>query len=158
MIVGRVGVLCAVAMLAQAWVVESRAQPAVQQQGPVSYISGGIGLEERQAMQGSTTDFNLKVQNAIPGRPYVSDTTVSIVDAGGNEVLKTTLDGPWLMAKLPAGRYTVRASDGTRTQTQSIQLTERGMRDLMFRWTDNPVMSPAASRPAGSGATGSSTP
>lgn len=157
MIAGRVGFLCAVAMLAQAWAVESRAQPAVQQQGEISYISGGIGLGERQAMQSSAADFNLKVQNAVPGRPYVSDTTVAIVDGQGKEVLRTTLDGPWLMAKLPPGRYTIHASDGTRTQTQAVSVAERGLRDVMFRWSDNPVNPPTASR-AGSGATGSNAP
>src|SRR5262245_13697390 len=111
MISGRVGVLCAMALLVQGFALELRAQPAVQQQGEVSFITGGIGLVEREAMRNNTAGFNLKVANAHPTGPFVAGTTIAIVDRQGNQVLETTLDGPWLMAKLPPGSYTIKASD-----------------------------------------------
>ncbi|HKO89348.1 MAG TPA: carboxypeptidase regulatory-like domain-containing protein [Burkholderiales bacterium] len=134
------------------------AAPSFQQQGNVSYVTGGIGLEEREALVTNTSDFNLKVVNAIPGGAYVSDTTVSVVNATGQEVLRTTLDGPWLIAKLPPGKYTISASDLSRTaQARTVQLSERGQREVVLRWTDVPVAAPAstlAPRPAPASSSG----
>lgn len=140
-----IGVVCAVTIMSQTWMHKAFAAPTLQQQGNVSFVTGGVGLEEREAILASTPDFNLKVVNAIPGGAYVSDTTVSVVNSAGQEVLRTTLDGPWLLAKLPPGRYTISASDLSRSsQARTVQLSEHGQREVMLRWTDVPVAAPAS--------------
>lgn len=150
-----VGVLSAVTLMAAfAWQAEVRAEPVVQQSGIISYITGGVGLEEREALSRQTSDFNLKVVNAVPGRPFVADINIAVLDSRGQEILRTTSDGPWLLAKLPAGKYTIQASDGTRTQTRSVQLGQ-AQREVMLRWPDTSTPTPTASESSGSGAVGS---
>jgi hypothetical protein len=143
-----IAVICTAAVVTQTWNTRALALPTIQQQGPVSYITGGVGLEEREAILAGAGDYNLKVVNAIPGGAYVSDTTVTVVNAAGTEVLRTTLDGPWLLAKLPPGRYTVSASDLSRaSQARTIQLSDRGQKEVMLRWTDVPLAAPPATVP-----------
>ena len=144
--------LCAfVALSAVAWHAQVRAEPVVQQAGNVSFVTGGVGLEERATLSQQTADFNLKVVNAVPGRPFVADVNIAVVDSRGQEVLRTTSDGPWLLAKLPPGRYTIKASDGSRTQTRNVQLGQ-SQREVMLRWPEQ-----ADTSASGSGSVGSSS-
>lgn len=146
-----IAVICTAAVLSQTWNTRALATPAIQHQGAVSYITGGVGLEEREAILAGAADYNLKVVNAIPGGAYVADITVSVRNASGQEVLRTTLDGPWLLARLPAGRYTVSASDpGRASQSRTVQLSEHGQKEVMLRWADMPSMPPASTAPSGS--------
>ena len=42
---------------------------------------------------------------------YVADLKVRIVDARGDAVVDTVVDGPWLLAQLPPGRYRVQVAN-----------------------------------------------
>lgn len=103
---------------------------------PVPFLTGGIGLGEREALtqEAAQGGYNLKVVTAAAGGAYVADVSVHISDRQGTEVLQTALDGPWLFVKLPPGKYTVIASDGKQTQKRSVELSGKGMREVMFRW------------------------
>jgi hypothetical protein len=146
--VGAIGALMVAAALI--WQPAAQAEPVVQQSGNISYVTGGVGLEERAALAQQTSDFNLKVVNAVPGRPFVADVDIAVKDSRGQELLRTTTDGPWLLAKLPAGRYTIHASDGNRTQTRTVQLGQ-SQREVMLRWPDTSTPTPMA---GGSGSVG----
>ena len=81
-------------------------------------LTGGVSEEERDAMRGELAPYNvwLAFVERDTGN-YVTDVKVSVIDANGNAVVDTVADGPWLLAQLPPGRYTVRTSDG---QQQAI--------------------------------------
>ncbi len=78
----------------------------------VKYISGGISEEGRDGFlarhQGE--GFNTQLLFTGPQGNYLADVEVHITDHHGTEVLTTTTDGPILLATLPAGSYTVRAT------------------------------------------------
>ena len=93
----------------------------------VDFVSGGVGLMARQEMQSQAGQYNLHLEfAAAPEGEYVSDVVVSIVDSKGSNLLSTRTQGPWLMARLPAGTYTVNARYGGSTRQQ--QLTVGGGR------------------------------
>jgi len=76
-------------------------------------LTGGVSEEERDAMRGEAGQYNIWL--AFVERDtgnYVTGVKVSVIDDKGNAVVDTVADGPWLLAQVPPGRYTVRTSDG----------------------------------------------
>lgn len=100
--------------------------PQARTQGSVDYVTGGVGKEEADALKQASGDYSLTLELASSGPTpeghtmgaYVANALVVIRDAQGHEVLNTRTDGPLLLARLPAGKYTVSAEwNGVRKQT-----------------------------------------
>lgn len=98
------------------------------------FISGGVGKAERERMEAMKGQYNFKLQMATSGGAFVSGVNVQITDAKGNVVLETVTDGPLLMAKLPAGSYTISASKFGETKTQKVQLGGSGSKTVNVFW------------------------
>src|SRR5690606_2797019 len=78
------------------------AQPAPvgERQGEVSVLHGGVGAEDRAAMQAQAADYNLHLTFAAKGSgAYLSDVKVVIRDARGKTLVDTVTSGPWLYAR-----------------------------------------------------------
>lgn len=91
---------------------DNLALPSVQLQGQTEYITGGIGKDESEAIlrEGSTWPLTLElVQTATPRPQYISDVRIVIKDKSGNSILDIDADGPYVLVKLPAGRYSLDA-------------------------------------------------
>jgi hypothetical protein len=100
----------------------------------VSFMTGGVGLVARQELASQAGQYNLHLEFAYaPEGEYLSEVQVDINDARGNNVLSTRTDGPWLLARLPAGSYTVKASYGSVTRTQQVAVGG-GKRHLVMRF------------------------
>ena len=80
-------------------------------------LTGGVTEEERDLMRTEVGQYNLWLAFAEQETGnYVTGVKVSVVDDKGNAVVETVADGPWLLARVPPGRYTVRTSDGQEQQ------------------------------------------
>ena len=90
----------------------------------VPHISGGIGGEERDQLR-------LKESGE-----YLSDVQVVIESAKKEPMLETTMVGPILLATLPPGSYTIKATAGGRTLTQTVTVQAAVLRQVDFRWRD----------------------
>jgi hypothetical protein len=89
----------------------------------VEFTSGGVGLAARQQLAAQAGQYNLQLEFVYaPEGEYLSAVQVDVADARGNNVLSTVTEGPWLMAKLPAGSYTVKARFGGETRTQQVKV------------------------------------
>ena len=97
--------------------------------------SGGIGATERQVLDGDTR-YNLKVVTAARSGHYLADVDVTIVDDRGVKVLAARMEGPWLLAELPAGRYRVVADYRGATQTRDIAVGREGRKEVVLHWAD----------------------
>lgn len=98
------------------------AQP--QASGGIPYLSGGVGLEERDAIREKANDYNLWIWFARAGSGYfLADVKVSIEDARGQPVLDTVTNGPWLLVRVPPGRYTIRTDQSDAAMTVSVGAT-----------------------------------
>jgi hypothetical protein len=73
------------------------------------FAAGGIGTAERQALKQIGNDYSLQIVMATRSGEYVADNEVKITDRRGNVVIDGVIDAPWLMVKVPPGRYTVDA-------------------------------------------------
>lgn len=106
----------------------------VQRQGDVPYLTGGVGLDEREAMEAKAAEegMNLKVELTQRGGAFVSDVPIRITGADGSVRLEITTEGPWLFARLPAGEYRVRAELRGAVQEEPVTVPETGRASLIF--------------------------
>ncbi len=96
----------------------------------VGWVSGGVSLEERDALRTVAPDYNLQVVVAMSGTgDYRADVPVSVEDANGNPVLSVVSDGPWLFARVAPGRYRVRTGDG---QERTVDVDSGGTSVVYF--------------------------
>ena len=114
-----------------------RALPPEQTQGGVTYVSGGIGQEESQAFEAVAAQYPLALEFAIKHAPraeYTANVHVVVTDAQGTRVLDTHSDGPFLLAKLPTGRYTVTAERHQQTLTRTVHVATHKPTHVRFLW------------------------
>lgn len=107
------------------------AQPVSHRGGNgVSWLSGGVSEEERDAMRDSAANYNLQVVVAMEGSgAYRAGVPVAVEDSHGDRVLAVVTDGPWLFADVPPGRYRVRTDDG---QEKTVEVTAGGRSVVVF--------------------------
>ena len=115
----------------------SSALPLQQTQGAVTYVSGGIGQEEAQAFEAAAAQYPLDLEFAIKHAPraeYTANVHVIVTDTQGTRVLDTHSNGPFLLAKLPAGRYTVTAERRQQTLARTVYVANHRPTHVMFLW------------------------
>ncbi len=110
---------------------ESAIQP--QTQGDVSFVSGGVGFEERAELQAIRANYNLSLLFSEQGGDYLSDVKVRITDSSGNTFLETVSDGPKLFVRLRPGRYIVTAEHG-RAFHKTVTVGNNQQPALSFVW------------------------
>ena len=101
--------------------------------GTAPAISGGVSLNARDTLRGSESNANVKLVFALNTGNYVSDVQVKVMDKTGRAVIEDTSNGPWLLARLPAGSYTAQATYNGSTVTQKFTVG-KGLRTAQFRW------------------------
>ena len=113
------------------------ALPPVQKSGAVEYLSGGIGLDESMAIKSASRHWPLSLVFSVqaPGKAeFASDVKLEIRDAKGAQVLATTASGPFLLAKLPPGSYSLRASLAGKTLERKVQIKAGGSARVELVW------------------------
>lgn len=113
------------------------ALPATQKQGEISYLSGGIGLTEANAIKHVAKRYPLELEFVLKAKPkdeYLADVKVNIKDAHGKVVLDTTADGPFLLAQMPAGKYTISADRDGKVEHRRIEIAAKEHQRLVFAW------------------------
>lgn len=84
--------------------------PPLQKEGPVSFVSGGVGESQEQAFKREMSRFPLVleiVRHMNDKDHYTADSRVTVRDSQGGTVLQTVATGPFLLADLPPGTYDV---------------------------------------------------
>ena len=113
--------------------------PPQRSQGSVTYVSGGIGKDESDAMKQAASRYSLAIEMASPAGPraeYVADVKIDIRDQRGTTVLNTISDGPILLANLPPGRYTVNATKNGASQQRDIVIGSGARPRVMFSFPE----------------------
>lgn len=107
---------------------------AERQFGETAYVSGGIGDEERDEIRQRKKDFNLQLLFAERDGSYLADVAVRLQDARGRTVLDTGAAGPFLLVRLPAGNYLLKATANGQEQQAKLSVPAKGQRQAIFRW------------------------
>jgi hypothetical protein len=115
-----------------------QAQPlAIREAGAARFISGGIGEEERAALAPMRAQFNLHLTFAVArSGNYLADVGVALRDAAGREVFSANAEGPWLLAQVVPGRYSLGAEYGGKIQTHPLIVRSAGRTEMFLYWDD----------------------
>ena len=120
------------------WIAQAHARvsnnPDTGPYGGVPYVSGGIGLDERETLRAIGKKYNLHLNFALAQGNYVSDVEVQIADAAGQTVVEAISQGPWFLIKLPAGTYHIRAQMHGQSLEQVVQVSQLGQTERVFLW------------------------
>ena len=138
--VGLAAVLCGAALFSSA-----QGLPAVQRSGSVEYVSGGIGKDESTAMQAAAAQWPLALEFAVTGAEraqFASDVQVAVRDSAGRVVLDAVSDGPFLLARIAPGAYSVEATLQGRVQRRQVTLRQGASAKVMFSWPAAAVDAP----------------
>jgi hypothetical protein len=106
------------------------AQTARTTREGVPYVTGGIGSDERAAMDAMAGAYTLKLEFARADRAYLGDVPVAI----RGPVATQLTAGPILLLRLPPGRYAVTATARGASRTQSVVVGKTGLSRLAFLW------------------------
>lgn len=98
------------------------------------YLSGGVGETERDEIQAREKDFNLKLLFAEKSGAYLVDVRVAILSSDGHSVLALDAAGPFLLVKLPAGRYLVQATANNQRQRITLQVGDKHLVARVLHW------------------------
>jgi len=121
----------------------------------VTFLSGGVTIDDRKTMRAERGTYNLWIATvAKRSGAYLSDVRLAITRAGDKEpLLARTMDGPWLLAALPPGRYEIVATmpgDATnkeQTIKNQVQLAKAGERQAVLRFDSAAEVSPDGADP-----------
>ena len=132
MALARRATVCAAMAMAMA-MAPSGATATVPQD--VTFVSGGISTDAVDHLRAIQNDFNLKMVFALSSGEYLANVRVQVVDPSSrNVVLDTLSDGPWLLARLPAGNYEVSVTYGGLSERRVVAVAPTSLKTLDFRW------------------------
>ena len=124
------------------------ALPAVAAAGPslpveietsqgIEFYNGGVGLGERAQMPQL---YPLKIVLVTDKGLYVNDAEIVITGKGGKEVLRTRADnGPWLIADVPPGSYSLKATLEGSSAAASVQVSAGQKKVVVLSWKTSQV-------------------
>ncbi len=108
--------------------------PQIQQQGDISFVSGGVGLDESTALRQAESQWPLSLRFTGSGSDFLADVHVRVVDAHSGEVLSATSRGPYMLVRLRPGRYTVHAQYKESDQSRAVTIPAKGTTKAAFYW------------------------
>jgi transcriptional antiterminator Rof (Rho-off) len=103
------------------------------------YVSGGIGLDSREALRAKEGEYNLKVILALKDGHYLGGGAVTVHSQSGKTVLEVDAKGPWMLAKLTPGTYTVEAKIGDATRSRQVVIGKKGLKRVVLTWDKEPA-------------------
>lgn len=110
--------------------------PEVQQQGDISYVTGGIGDEERSALEGMQQGYNLRITSTDDTGHFSGDDTRIVVSDLKQHGLLDVTGGPFFYAILPEGRYSVEGFSDGQSKKQAITIASGKPVDVHFSWPE----------------------
>jgi hypothetical protein len=125
-------------MLVASLVMAQTSPEKVFEQNGMSYVSGGIGIASQERLKAIEKNFNLKLVFTLVEGNYVADVGVMIKDGAGKTVIQHVADGPFFMAKLPAGSYSVSAVYDGKVQARKLAVRDGRLHTEYMRWPSKP--------------------
>lgn len=99
-----------------------------------TYMSGGYGSDEREALKAMGRNYSLKLIFAARNGDYLSAVKVTIKDKRGETWLEAVSEGPWFYVKLPRGKYYVQAAYNGRVIKKTAVVKPPRQTSLSYYW------------------------
>lgn len=100
----------------------------------IETVCTGVGLDARADPRWSA--YGLKVEVAGEGGQYLGGEMVRLSQKG-NLLLEAGCTGPWLLFRIPAGRYDVEVRVGDQAASSAAFVPAQGQGRIVLRFTDN---------------------
>jgi len=100
-------------------------------------MSGGVGEDEAAALKRAAAGYPLElqfVQRAMPRDEFLAGVNVKIRDRSRTVVLDVVSQGPFLLARLPAGTYQIEADHDGVVKRQSVEIRAGKHERAVFVW------------------------
>ena len=105
-------------------------------QGPVTYVVGGVGADEAEAMRQAEASYPLTLELAAPSdgprTEYIADARIEIRDARGQALLSTKVDGPLILIRLPSGSYALEIDWNGAVKRRTVAITPGRRQHIVF--------------------------
>ena len=100
----------------------------------IPFLSGGIGDEEREAIERARKDYNVKIVLTETAGAYISNVNLEIATILGEPILALSGAGPLVLIQLPPGTYLITADyDGRKTQ-RSFDVKDYSAQTVVVAW------------------------
>lgn len=113
------------------------AAPQAQSNGDAAWTCGGVGADERRALQSQRPQSNVELLFVTAKRGgYLADASFTVT-RGGQKVASAESEGPMCLLSLPAGDYRIEARRGDVVRTQAVKAGAKGSaRRVVFAFPD----------------------
>jgi len=112
--------------------------PPSKTQGPLTFITGGIGSDESGAMFAAAKQWPLLIEMSEIDRSgrgvWIAGVDIRVLNAQQQTILETVCDGPLILLKAPAGQYTVEARYQGKLLKRSVTLKDGDSQKLTLFW------------------------
>jgi hypothetical protein len=103
-----------------------------------SFVNGGIGTEEADAIRTEAADYPLELvfsRRADERYEFVAEVHLRIQDRDGQVIVDKPFQGPIFLARLPDGTYTVTAEYRGETQKRRVAVVDGKHAKLSLVWS-----------------------
>jgi hypothetical protein len=103
-----------------------------------SFVNGGVGKEEAEAIRAVAADYPLELvftRRADNRDEFVAEVHLTIQDRDGQVIVDRAQQGPIFLARLPDGAYTVTAEYRGETQTRRVAVADGKHAKLALVWS-----------------------
>jgi hypothetical protein len=111
--------------------------PEPRKAGPVTYITGGTETGEANAIKRAAQNFPLElvfVEKVGRREQPLADMPVRITDEKGKVVFEGASEGPYFIARLPKGKYTVSTRWDAWSFSREVKIGGERQR-VVFAWS-----------------------
>ena len=111
--------------------------PPLQHQGDISWRTGGIGEDESHAMKAELGKHDLAItfSGVVDNHPdYLAEVNLTLSGKDGSPVLDLKSVGPFLVADLPPGKYSLSASCGASEKHQTVRIVAGKHTRIVLNW------------------------
>lgn len=126
------------ALLATTGLAQAMPAPEAVSHGEATYVNGGIGKLEVEAMHRIASHYPVSMtfaQRNQGANEFVAGVKLRVTDEHGKQVMTLGDSGPLLLLKIPAGKYTVHAEYDGKVKTQSLDVTAGHHERISFLWS-----------------------
>ena len=100
----------------------------------IPYLSGGIGDEEREAIDQARKNYNTKLVLAEASGSYVSVVMLHITTVLGRPVISIPSAGPLVLLQLPPGPYLINATYEGRSAQKRFDVSDNVAQTVNVLW------------------------
>jgi len=112
--------------------------PPTKTQGTVSFITGGIGSDQSNAMYAAAKKWSVLIEmSQIDGSGrgvWIAGINVRILDSKQKTVLETVSDGPLMLLNAPAGQYEIEATYQGKVLKRSLTIKDKENQRVTLFW------------------------